>query len=577
MAGDKWATPVLVAWMRRLHRPRSRRATKKSFAGVVKPCLATIVVLSFAASPAPTAGSARAAASPHPAAGTLATGTLTTGTLTTDGDEPLAELFAPVLDESTGIINIAASFAAGFDGTGQTVAIIDTGVDTSHPFVAGRVIREACFTDNACPDGTGTQIGGGAAPPCLWGSGCGHGTHVAGIIAGRSAVMSGVAPGANIIAIQVFSRVDETIECAGEIPCARARADDVLRALEYVYSLRNEVQISAVNLSLSSDDARLVGCDESQMKSPIDRLRAAGIATIVSSGNGGAKDGLGLPACISSTISVGATNGVSDTVWPDSNSAPALDFLAPGVAVSSAIPGDQFASATGTSAAAPHVAGAWALSAQRLGTRDVATIADHLRRTGVPIADSNGVITPRIALGLPFIDVLTGDFYYAAVTYLLDNSITTGLNATEFGPASGVTRAQTATFLHRMLGSPAGNPSPGYGDVPGGVFYTEPVAWLKVQGITNLPAGSSFAPNRTVTRGEMAAFLHRLAGTPAPLSRQPFTDVPPSAFYEDAVQWLRETGVTVGIGGNAFGPNQPVTRGQMAAFLHRLHGATGIG
>src|SRR4029078_10523763 len=104
-------------------------------------------------------------------------------------------------------------------GTGTVVAILDTGVDASHPFLAGKVIDEACFSStiaglsqSVCPNGTGQQCGTGAAAPCSLDS-CLHGTHVAGIATGNGASagqpFSGVAKGARIVAVQVFSIVTD--------------------------------------------------------------------------------------------------------------------------------------------------------------------------------------------------------------------------------------------------------------------------------------------------------------------------------------------------------------------------------
>ncbi|MEA3216520.1 MAG: in, partial [Acidimicrobiia bacterium] len=310
-------------------------------------------------------------------------------------------LLAPALDKSTPRIGATTAWAAGIRGDGQTVALIDSGVDTTHPALQGKVIYEACFTNGSCPSGAATQSGPGAARPCTLGLACEHGTHVAGIIAGNAGALSGVAPAASLMAIQVFSRSDSPADCgAASTPCPRARTSDVLAALDHVYEVRAQVpRLVAVNMSLSSDTASS-NCDTSILAGSINKLRAANIATIVASGNGGASNGLGVPACISSTISVGATYSDRDAVWPLSNVSPALKLLAPGVAINSPAPGGGFSATTGTSAAAPHVAGAWALVAQKLQTQDVGKILDYLQSKGLsipyPLPDGSVLQKPRI-------------------------------------------------------------------------------------------------------------------------------------------------------------------------------------
>src|SRR5207302_8189847 len=80
------------------------------------------------------------------------------------------------------------AWAQGFDGRGQTIAVVDTGVEANHPYLGGKVAEQACYSlGNACPNGTPEQVGPGAAAPCQAPE-CKHGTHVAGIAAGRYGV-----------------------------------------------------------------------------------------------------------------------------------------------------------------------------------------------------------------------------------------------------------------------------------------------------------------------------------------------------------------------------------------------------
>ncbi len=175
--------------------------------------------------------------------------------------------------------------------------------------------------------------------------------------------------------------------------------------------------------------------------------------------------------------------------------------------------------------------------------------------------------------GRAFFDVPNNAYYTAAVGWLAAAGITTGTGAGQFSPDDFVTRGQMATFLHRYRNSPAGSPPAGFSDVPAGRFYSDAVDWLFAEGITTGTGPGRFSPDDIVTRGQMATFLWRLEGSPAGSPAAGFSDVNGGAFYSDAVDWLLYRGITTGVGGNRFAPNDLVTRAQMATFLWRLAGS----
>ena len=305
------------------------------------------------------------------------------------------------------------AWASGFTGEGQTVAILDTGVDKNHPMLAGKVVSEACYsttnTQNSstsvCPEGasSSTEVNSGLHCP----TGCEHGTHVAGIAAGKTVIVrdesfSGVAKDANIIAIQVFSQFNSDAQCggAGKAPCVSAYGSDVISGLLRVYDLRNTYSISSANLSMGGGQF-YSNCDSDNgaTKAVIDLLRAANIATVVASGNEKYTDSLASPACISTAVSVGATLDTANTVATYSNSASFLSLLAPGSGITSAVPGAGYETKTGTSMASPHVAGAWAIAKQKSPSASVQTILSVLQATGVNVTDTrNSIVKSRIAI-----------------------------------------------------------------------------------------------------------------------------------------------------------------------------------
>jgi subtilisin family serine protease len=323
------------------------------------------------------------------------------------------KLSAPDLAQSAPLVNADDDWYGGFGGAGWTVAILDTGVNGAHGFLSGSIVSEACYstTDAAndsttvCPGGVESSIAAGSGVNCSASvAGCDHGTHVAGIATGHrgttdggTTYFNGVAPEAMVIAIQIFSRFDDDGAapdyCAmggSSSPCALTWDSDQILGLERVYALRSTYNIAAVNMSIGGGKyTSTAACDADSpaVKTAIDNLRGATIATVISSGNSGYSDGLGSPGCISTAVSVGATTK-ADAVASYSNTASFLSLLAPGSSITSSVPGGSFSAKNGTSMAAPHVTGAWAILKQRHPTATVSTLLTLLQDTGKPIVDT---------------------------------------------------------------------------------------------------------------------------------------------------------------------------------------------
>jgi subtilisin family serine protease len=254
--------------------------------------------------------------------------------------------FIPSLNNSTQRVNNNALISLGYTGQGYTVAVIDTGVDFSHPFLAGKKAGEACFTAaNSCPNGTNQMTGDGSARPTHW-----HGTHVAGIIAGKNSTMNGVAPGAKILGINVF----ETDLSANE--------ESIISALEYVNANRSRFNIVSVNLSLGTSRMWTGLCDSvsPELTTIIHTLIANRVAVVAAAGNSYSY-GMANPACISGVTSVAASFSDSDNVTEFSNISNYTTFAAPGYQINSSTASSAYKQASGTSMATPHVAGAFAL------------------------------------------------------------------------------------------------------------------------------------------------------------------------------------------------------------------------
>ncbi len=310
---------------------------------------------------------------------------------------------SPSSINSTATMGATAAWAAGWKGAGSTVAVIDTGVQTDHPYLMRgskkKTIAEACFmvVGFSCPSGevmtpTSDPILD-AAKPCSGTAGCEHGTHVAGIAVGGngSSIPSGIAPEANLIAINVFHEYR-----AGTVPKISAQMSSINDALSWLYNKRGLFPgLTSVNMSLGGSTKYTNYCDSSNSstKAFIDLLLTVGITTVIASGNYGWTNGVSAPGCISSAVTVGAVDGVPDATTHYSNDGPQVDLMAPGSNITSSILGSQMGSLSGTSMATPAVAGAFAVL--KLATPAL-TLA-RLRSTGY-VVNASCYLVPSVRL-----------------------------------------------------------------------------------------------------------------------------------------------------------------------------------
>jgi Ca2+-binding RTX toxin-like protein len=306
-----------------------------------------------------------------------------------------------MLDFSTAVIDSDLLNAAGVLGNGSEggsgrldVAIIDSGVDGGHNAFAGRIVRQACFvTDFSCPGGTNASTAAGSGEECTHSSDCDHGTHVAGIAAGSfyTGGHEGVARGAGIVAIKV----------AQDNPASSrwtAQWSSIDAALQHVLNLKNSTNpnIVAVNMSIGGSLSGGI-CDASLPATAalVNNLLAAGVATVIAAGNDGSNTMVSFPGCVSNAITVSATDN-ADFPAGFTNSNAVTDFWAPGVSITAPIPTtDNEGPKSGTSMAAPHVAGAFTLLRECVLHTTVASVEASLDATGVNVT-RNGVTRKRI-------------------------------------------------------------------------------------------------------------------------------------------------------------------------------------
>lgn len=174
----------------------------------------------------------------------------------------------------------------------------------------------------------------------------------------------------------------------------------------------------------------------------------------------------------------------------------------------------------------------------------------------------------------PFVDVAPGSYYEVPIFWAVENGVTSGIDATHFGPNATSNRGHVVTFLWRAAGSPEPvsdiNP---FKDVKEDQYYYKAVLWAVEKEITMGTSANTFSPNDNCTRGQVATFLWRTLDKPAASSASnPFKDVTQGNFYTDAVLWAVEAGVTKGTTETTFSPEDCCSRGQIVTFLHRALG-----
>jgi len=303
--------------------------------------------------------------------------------------------------EARALIGADTTYALQFTGSGVTIAVLDTGIESTHPDLQNAVAAEACFCSGGggcCPDGSSLQLGPGAAADDN-----GHGTHVAGILTSDGLVAPrGLAPDAALVVVKVLDNQGNF-----------STTSDVIAGLDWIAANRPDVDI--VNLSLTNDpvETHFGHCDDvtngiaELYKASIDALHANGVAVFAATGNHGLLVALPAPACIEKAISV---SGVYDAnlvsveygickdgpTVPDqymcvANSNGVTDLVAPGGAITSANPSPLSMTRFGTSQATPMAAGCAALLLEADPTLEPDAVDSLLKSETSTFVDPPGI------------------------------------------------------------------------------------------------------------------------------------------------------------------------------------------
>lgn len=466
------------------------------------------------------------------------------------------------------------------DARNQVVAVVDSGVDASHPDLAGVVLDGFdAFTPQTrgrvdplspCP---------GASSECR-----GHGTHVAGVIAavvGNNIGIAGLARGASIMPIRVLD------------PAGFGDSSDVATGI--IFAADNGA--SVINLSLGSTE------ESDIVDFAVAYANRRGSLVVAAAGNVGRFTPVIHPAADPWTLAVGTTDQ-DDSIASFSGQAPWVDLAAPGVDIWSTRPisgSVMYASDSGTSMSTPYVSAAAALVQRHYPSLSPTRVAAHLRATATDLppagrdpASGDGLVNPVNALTrqpsalqvcdrsrVPtarFIDASADSNHRPAIDCAVWFNVAQGISEIRYGPSQQVTRAQMASFIARLLArSGVQLPSGGnrFTDVPTNSVHRDAINRLAAAGIVQ-GAGSLYGPSQVVTRDQMASFLVRsydyaqgqIGRFSLPPANRQFLDTSGNV-HEAAINKAAIAGFANGVSAARYAPRQGVRRDQMATFVIR--------
>ncbi|MCC8078540.1 MAG: S-layer homology domain-containing protein, partial [Oscillospiraceae bacterium] len=201
---------------------------------------------------------------------------------------------------------------------------------------------------------------------------------------------------------------------------------------------------------------------------------------------------------------------------------------------------------------------------------DTTTTDDTFNTTPIEVAAEAVMTTEEAAAAVEAMTDVEADAYYAdAIAWAFEYGVTTGTSDTTFSPDLGCTRAQIVTYLYRLAGSPdVEGGTHDFDDVDNEAYYHDAILWAVANGITNGTSSTTFDPELICTRAQIVTFLHRFAGQPE-ADDHGFVDVDSEDYYNSAVAWAYENGITTGTSEDVFSPSNDCNRAQVVTLLYR--------
>ena len=485
-----------------------------------------------------------------------------------DGDSRMVETTAGI------DVRAPEAWATSFGDPDVVVGVIDTPIDLLHPDLSSSIVDEIDLIETP--------------------SGRSHGTQVASIIAAGSrdgGTMLGLAPDVGILSIAAFTEAEPAPDHG-----TGGRGQSSTERLVAAFGVAEERQVDVVNASwvgeFSPGDSDLLEASIAELGIPV--VAASGNERRDLSGPGRPQVPVGYD--LPNLISVTAIDPLGEVPNFANVGRGVVDVAAPGRAVLAARPGvDDYVLANGTSFAAPFVSAAIALGRSVAPDATAGELIDAVRWTSgarptlASVTTAGGMLdaaayvdgVPRpVCGGAPpsagFPDVGAGAVHARSIDCIAAKAITSGRADGTFAPASTVSRAEMAAFIARMVESARPDlpepPPAGFVDVDEDHIHARSIDVLADLGIVRGDTQGAFRPAEPVSRGQVAAFLVRaydeLVGDPQPPTRVWFDDVAETT-HAAAIGRARDLGLVRGVATVTYEPGASTRRDQMASLLAR--------
>lgn len=505
-------------------------------------------------------------------------------------DDTTAELCALTNDKycssqwALSNIDVLRAWTKGYDGGGVKIAVVDSGVRSSHQDLLSANIIAGCNLLN----GTTNTI-----------DETGHGTFVTGIIAAainNSIGIAGICDQATIIPIKCFGGEGST---------------DASYIVQAVYKAVDTYDCDVINLSLG------IAVNLQSLKQALDYAESKGVIVVAAVGNFGITD-LSYPAAYSNVVGVGSidrNNNICDFSRRNSS----VCVVAPGSElISTGYSSDySYIKGQGTSFSTPHAVAVAAILKQFRADADVDDFIEILKQSSVDLGPSgydttygygdlniaNFISTMESYQFVPennepptdaddpdedpvvdptdpmenFTD-LDGHWAYDEIAYCVGKKYCNGVSATSFAPELTMTRAMFITVIARMSGEDINGYINPFLDVEDGKYYTQPCAWAKTKGIIEADANGCFYPEQNITREQMAAFLYRYAVASGLVEGKPDLNVISSysdyayvsSWATEGMAWAVANGIINGRTSTTLCPQDTAKRSEVTVIIYRF-------